>query len=763
MNKIEASGFSASDAALPSNSAFVAEAGGPSLAVKLLQYLRRWKWLILGIAAASMIVGLVLTLLMVPQYSASAEMEIRRENFRITSVQGVEPEAQGIDLEFYQTQYGLLQTRSMAEAVVRALKLENDVVFLETFGADETVAEIKAGGLQATSTAARAERVRVAGDILLAHLTVVPSRLSRLVTVRFTSPSPELSQRVANTWTRVFIETTLERKFEATSYARRFLEERLEQLRRRLEDSERLLVTYASSQGIINLPVPTSGGDGKSTMDKPIVAENLEVLNRELSTGIADRIKAESRLRSAGGSTAESLASQGINTLRARRAELAAEYSKLLTQFEPEYVPARGLAAQIAQIDRALGGEEARIQSTLRATYDAARAREVELTRQVNGLKASLLDVRGRSIQYNIYQREVDTNRQLYDGLLQRYKEIGIAGGVGVNNISIVDPADLPQRPSSPNLVVNLLIALLGGVGLGIAVALVLDQIDESISDPRSVESTFGVPLLGIIPKVESDEIRVELLDRKSALAEAYLSAQTSLSFATSHGTPRSIAVTSTRAAEGKSSTSLALAHSLARAGRRVVLVDADMRSPSVHDLLEVPNHAGLSNYLAGSDDLSALVHHIDEYGIAAMTAGPPPPNAAELLSSDRLGKLLSELSERFDHVIIDVPPVMGLADAPLVARATESTVFVVQSHATGTSAARVAIRRLIDANANLVGILLTKFQIERAHYGAGYEYGYGYGYGYSARETRAPEPVSRDRHTDSVSGPPATRDDARN
>ncbi len=728
MKMIEVSGPPASEAALSASPPFAAEPGMQSLAVKILQYLRRWKWLIFGISVASMIVGLVLTLLMVPQYSASATMEIRRENFRITSVQGVEPETQGVDLEFYQTQYGLLQTRSMAEAVVRALKLENDVAFLETFGADEAVAEIKAGGQQATSAAARAKRVRIAGEILLEHVTIVPSRLSRLVIIKFTSPSPELSQRIANTWARVFIETTLERKFDATSYARRFLEERLEQLRRRLEDSERLLVNYASSRGIINLPVPTPGGDGTSTLDKPIVAENLEVLNRELSTAIADRVKAESRLSSAAGSTAESLASQGMNTLRARRAELAADYSKLLTQFEPEYGPARALAAQIAQIDRALSREETRIQSSLRATAEAARARESELTRQVNALKTALLDVRGRSIQYNIYQREVDTNRQLYDGLLQRYKEIGIAGGVGVNNISIVDNADLPERPSSPNILLNLLIALLGGVGLGIAVALVLDQIDESVSDPRSVEPTFGLPLLGIIPKMDTDDLRGELSDRKSAVAEAYLSAQTSLSFATSHGTPRSIAVTSTRAAEGKSSTSLALAHSLARAGRRVVLVDGDMRSPSVHHLLDLPNQAGLSNYLAGSDDLSVLLHQNEEYGIAAMTAGPPPPNAAELLSSDRLGKLLADLSARFDHAIIDVPPVMGLADAPLIARATESTVFVVQGHGTGTSAARVAIRRLIDANANLVGILLTKFQIERAHYGAGYEYGYGYG-----------------------------------
>ena len=703
------------------------QAPGEPFAIKALHFLRKWRWLVLGFSAVSVLLGLVLTLLATPQYTATTNLEIRRESFRITGTKDVEPDTQAFDSEFYQTQYGLLRTRALSEAVARNLRLENDRKFFEGYGEKFIVDKMKLGGLQATSASARSERARVAGQVLLKRIVVTPTRASRLVSVSFVSPDPVFSQRVANAWSKVFIESTLERKFDATSYARRFLEDRLEQLRKRLEESERLLVSYASQQGIINLPVPMAGGEG-ATVDKPIVAENLEVLNRELSSAIADRVKTQSRLANEGGSTAEALDNTGISTLRTRRAEIAADYSKMLTQFEPQYAPARGLQAQIEQLDRAIAREEGRVTRSIRDNYTAAMARENALKQQVASLKTGLLDVRTRSIQYNIYQREVDTNRQLYDGLLQRYKEIGIAGGVGVNNVSIVDAADLPARPSSPKLLTNLALALLIGIALGSAVALILDQIDESVSDPRSIEKLFGTPLLGIIPKVDGENPRDELRDRKSTLVEAYLSAQSSLGFTTSHGAPKSLAVTSTSAAEGKSTSSFALASMLARSGKRVILIDGDMRSPSVHHLAECRNEVGLSNYLAGNDKLSELIQKDAVDDISVMTAGPLPPNAAELLSGGRLSQLVSELLQQFDHVVIDIPPVMGLADAPLIARAVESVVFVIQSHSTRISGARVAIQRLRDANANIVGTLLTKFQVEKAHYGAGYEYGYGYG-----------------------------------
>lgn len=708
------------------------DAGGASptnvpILVRILRIAKRWRWLLVGAIVAGGVLGLVVTLLLTPKYTAEATLEIQRENDRIVQVQGVEPETGSVDLEFYQTQYGLLRARSLAERVATDLRLFDNPNFYEMFGAREAAEEARAS--RSVSGSQRQRRIEDAADILLRNIDVVPARVSRLVDIRFTSPDAALSAQVVNAWSRHFVEMTLGRRYEATSYARRFLEQRLGQLRQRLEESERALVAYASQQRIINIPSTTATGaaGGQSTTERSLVAEDLSALNQELNEAIAARTTAESRLRGGGGTTSEALQNQAISTLRARRAELAAEHARLLTQFEPEYPPAQALSNQIRELDRSITREETRVRGTLESTYQAARLREASLTRRVQALQEDLLNLRGRSIQYQIYQREVDTNRQLYDALLQRYKEIGVAGGVGVNNISVVDAASVPERPSSPNLIINLILSLMVGGMAGVGLALALEQIDEAISDPSDVERSLGLPLLGAIPQA-GDDAEAELEDRKSSLVDAYLSAQTSLAFTTDHGVPRTLTVTSTRPGEGKTTTSYALARSLARTGRKVILVDADMRSPSLHHIFDIQNNQGLSNYLTGTENLAGMIHRGLPDSIAVLTAGPSPPNAAELLVGERVQKLIQELSDMFDHVILDVPPVMGLADTPLVASQVEGVVFVVESHVTRSSMARVAVKRLQDAQARVLGALLTKFEAKRAHYGYGYDYGYGYG-----------------------------------
>jgi len=702
---------------------------GQPMLMRYLGIVKRWKWLLIGAVVIGAIVGLIVTLLMTPQYSAATTLEIQREENRIVNVQGVEPETGPVDLEFYETQWGLLRSRTLAERVATELRLYSNAAFFEMNGANELAEEVRQSGRRPPAANVRRERVRTAASILLKNLEVAPERLSRLVVIRYTSPDPEFSSRVANAWSRSFIEISLERRYEATSYARGFLEDRLEQLRQRLQESERDLVAYASDERIINVPTATTTGEDVATTERPLIAEDLSTLNRALNEAVAARVEAQSRLRGEGGSTTEALTNQAISDLRSRRAGLAAEYARMTAQFEPSYPPARALGDQIAELDRAISREEARVRSTLQSTYSAAVAREEMLRQRVNGLESQLLDLRGRTIQYNIFQREVDTNRQLYDALLQRYKEIGVAGGVGVNNISIVDPAEVPNAPSSPNLILNLLVSIFIGGLIGAALALALEQIDETISDPRELDAALGLPLLGTIPNSEEDNPTEELDDPKTPIVEAYLSALTRLAFTTEHGVPRTLAVTSTRPGEGKSTTAYALARQLARTSRRVVLVDGDMRSPSLHQMFGQANDRGLSNFLAGDDDVGSMLH-AQPNRPSILLAGPMPPNAAELLTGDRMAKLLRELTARFEHVIVDAPPVMGLADTPLIGSMVEGVVFVVESHETRTSLARVAVGRLKDSNARILGALLTKFQAQKAQYGYGYDYGYGYGEG---------------------------------
>lgn len=696
----------------------------------LRQYLRiavRWRFVILGIIATCVLLGLVVTLLMTPKYMATATIEISREADKVTDLQSVQRESSVSDQEFYQTQYGLLRSRSLSERVAMQLRLIDDPKFFKLFGINgDNIAFQQVDGRYAA--AGRAERKRIAGEVLRRNLTISPTRLSRLVDVSFTSPDATMSASVANAWSESFIQTNLERKVQATSYGRNLLQRQLGQLKERLDQSQRQLVGYASAQRIINLPAQSNSNG--TTSERSIVVDDLAALNAALSQATADRIQAEAHYREAGaaGSSAEALRNQAINTLRQKRAELAADYQRLMTQFEPGYPAAKAIQSQITQIDRSISREESRVSGSIEADFRQAEGRERALKAKVEQLKSSYLDLRRRSIQYNIYQQEVDTNRALYDGVLQRFKEIGVAGSVGVNNISVVDTADVPQKPSSPRLFVNLALALLAGLIVSVATAFALEQIDEAIADPGEIERRLGLPLLGMVPKVEGTTPQEALRDRKSEMVDAFLAINTNLGFTTEHGVPRSIAVTSTRPAEGKSTTSLALATMLARAHRKVILIDGDMRSPSVHYFGGVSHDNGLSNFLTGEDNIASLIFPMTDLGFVAMSAGPIPPNAAELLTGNRLALLISRLLESYDHVVIDSPPVMGLADAPLIASKVEGVVYAVESHGIRSSLVKTALARLTSTNAHIVGGVLTKFEARKAHYGYGYDYGYGYG-----------------------------------
>ena len=694
------------------------------------QYLRialRWRYVLLGAVVGCVFLGLVITFLMTPKYTSTATIEISRESDKVTDFRSVQRETGVADQEFYQTQYGLLQSRSLSERVASQLHLVDNPEFYRTFGVRTSKPAFRLVNGRYLA-AGRADRQRIAGETLLHNVSVSPARLSRLVAINMTSPNPALAAQIANAWADNFIQSNLERKVQATVYGRDLLQRQLAQLKDKLDESQRQLVNYASNQRIITLP--TQSSDGRSTSERSIVADDLSALNASLAQATADRIQSEARFKEAGaaGASTEALRNIAINNLRQRRAELAAEYQRLMTQFEPAYPAAVATKSQIDQLDRGIAREEGRVSGSLLADYREAANRERALQNKVDDLKNSYLDLRRRSIQYNIYQQEVDTNRALYDGVLQRYKEIGVAGGVGINNVVVVDPADVPQRPSSPRLLVNLALAILAGLALGAALALGLEQIDEAIADPTEVERRLGLPLLGSVPNLREGIPRDALLDRKSEMVDAYLAVQANLEFTTEHGVPRSLAVTSTRPAEGKSTTALALATMLARARRKVILVDGDMRSPSVHHLGGVDHKVGLSNYLTGQDDIASMTFEMAEFGFTAMSAGPIPPNAAELLTGARLPLLIARLLETYDHIVIDSPPVMGLADAPLIASRVEGVVYAVESHGIRSSLVKTALARLASANAHIVGGILTKFEARKSHFGYGYEYGYGYG-----------------------------------
>lgn len=691
----------------------------------------KWRWLILSAVIAGLLVGVVATLLMTPIFRGTATLQIEREAPKIVNVQGLQPSEEFQSAEFFQTQYGLLKSYSLAERVVRNLNLVEDPTFLpKKRSATGVGAETNPEFISGQGT-----RIERATDRLMKGLRVNPVRDSKLVKVSFDSPDPVTAARVANAVTANFIQANLERRYEASSFARSFLESRLAQVRQKLEDSERQLAAYATSQQIINVGAtgakidPTGGGP------QSLTATDLDSMNRALAEAQQARILAEQRWRQAqstrGLGLPELQASVTIQKLQDQKATLTAEYQNKLKIFKPEYSAMVQLRAQIDEIDRQLAGNTSSVKDSLQAQYQITLNNEKALTAKVANLKAAFLDLQNRSIRYNIIQRDVDTSRSFYEGLLEREKEVAVAG-VGSNNVSIVDPARIPHRPIRPSAVLNL--ALAGGLGLllGLALAFGLDQLDQSIKSPSDVESKLRLPLLGAIPLVKGNVDPIAALaDPRSAIAEAYTSARTALLLSSAESLPSTLLITSAQPSEGKSTTAAALAQSLAILGNRVLLIDADLRNPSLHKILRRQGHSGFSNLLAGLSTLDAEVQPTESPNLTLLPAGPSPPNPAELLTGGRLRTILAEAAEKFDIVVLDGPPIMGLADAPLLASATAGTVLVIEAGQTGHQMALTALRRIDRGDAHVLGALLTKFDISVSYgYGYGGDYAYDYHYG---------------------------------
>ncbi len=685
----------------------------------------KWWWLIAGIAVACLLAAIVLSLLITPLFRAQATIEVNPEGVQVVGKEIGEVQPNQLDNRgFLNTQVGLLKSRSLAERVARSTNLANNA---DMFDQDQL----------------RPAREAAAAGLVQGSVEIQPQRDSSLITISVESDNPELAARLANAYADNFIQSNMERRYEATSYARNFLQQRIAAVKARLEQSERQLVDYAQKQGIITLTVD-SGGTGSVRQEQSIDAATLIQTNNSLAQAKSDRIAAEQRFRQGAGaqSRAAAISDPTVQALGQQRAQLEAQYQQKLALFKPEFPEMVQLRSQIDSLDKEIARQRSSVSGsasgTLQADYQAALARENALQAKVNEGKAGLMALRERSIQYTILQREVDTNRSLYDALLQRFKEVGVAGGVGANVVSVVDRAQVPGGPFKPNLPLNIMIGLGIGLLLGLGTAFSIEWIDDTIKTPDDVGTKLGLASLGVIPGVAKGlAVREQLEDPRSQISEAYQSVRTALQFSTDHGVPRSLLVTSTRASEGKSSTALALAQTLASLGASVLLIDADLRKPTFRGPSSTSQ--GLSSLLAGSEKVAECVHSTQMERLFLLPSGPIPPNPAELLASARFKEILDEALQRFDHIVIDSPPVLGLADAPMLASSTEGTLMVIEAGAIRRAAALNAVNRLRASEARLMGAILTKFNALKVGYG----YGYGYGYGedaYAYREGDSPK-----------------------
>ncbi len=700
---------------------------GPGAIGEIVRYflalVRRNRWLIAAIIGLAVIAAIAFTMLDTPRYTASASVQI---NDQSEQVLGEELDAQtelnkSSDVErFLNTQLEILRSRALAQRVARRL----DLIGNERFYA---ALELPLPG----QTASEAERREEVISLLQSNMEAVLPRNSRIVTISFSSTDAALSAQIANTFADEFIQANLQRRFDSSAYARSFIGEQLEEARTRLETSEREVNAYARTAGLIRMREVAGDGESGDGGSSSVTTSSLMQINQAANAAKAERIAAEGRWRAEQStplfaSTAV-LANPTVQDLMTRRAELDAELKKNRERYLDDHPSVLQGKAQLATVNQQLNQVAANVRDSIRAQYTAALAAEQRLSAQVEQLQGATLAEQDRAVRYNTLAREADTNRSLYDGLLQRFRELNAAAGIANSNLAIIDRADPPLKPSSPSLPKNLAIALLLGVVVAGVVVFMRDQLDDAIRIPEDVEEKVQLPLLGIIPDSGDISPAEAMADPKSAVAEAYGSLRGALLYSTRQGLPRLMLVTSAQPTEGKSTTAFAIATGFARMGRTVLLIDADMRRPSVHGRIGHDNRKGLSSLLVSQDPADSALVATTIPNFYALPSGPIPPSPTELLTSPRMAALLEEFLGKFDVVICDSPPVLGLADAPALSALADGVVFVIEAERGRRGALKTALKRLRAVNAVLLGAVLTKFDPNKS--GNRYSEYYGYSY----------------------------------
>lgn len=700
----------------------------------VLRVIYQWRWLIAGAVGLGLVLAVVATLLTRPMYRAWVTLQANPPTFQVTdSKNGSQQDYGDVDsYDFVATQVGLLQSRSVAERAAQELNLANDPAVVPR-------------RLPAST------RLDSATSAIAGGLKVIKPEDGQLIKFSVDSTSPGLAASIANAVADGFIDSAIQRRYESSAYARNFLERQITKTRSDLENSERGLVAYAQQQGIINTADPNAKGGSGDT--DSLQGSSLVALNTALSDATAKRISAEGAYRQSLATGPTSDVNQSTQGLQSQVATLQAEYEQKRTFMKPDHPDMVSLRSQIDELERQIVKERAQVSSgrsnSLLADYRSALSSENALKARVAQLKGDVLNLRGRSVQYTILQREVDTNRTLYDGLLQRYKEIGVAGGLGTAPVSIVDRAIAPAGPFKPNLFLNLLFGMGLGLLAGVSSAIGLEFLNDTIKSRQDVRDKLGLSCLGAIPTTPAKTSFVqELKSPTSMVSEAYSAVAAALRFSTESGTPKALLLTSTRSAEGKSSSALGLAQNFARRGQRVLLIDADLRKPAFKAAVE---KGGLSKLLTTDDNLANHVTETQHANLWLLPSGPIPPNPADLLSSGRFRRIVAEATESFETVIIDGPPTLGLADSPLLAAAVGQVLFVVECSKTRTRAAVESLNRLDATGAHIVGALLTKAadgggSNRYNRYGYGNRYGqYGYGNSKVRSEQIAIIPIAAD------------------
>lgn len=628
-----------------------------------------------------------------PIYQATTQILVERQQPRVLETR-VGPAAENYPgEEFYQTQYKLLESPVLVKKVIEKLNLK----------AHPAYSRITAAAEPEAASGARAENRLM--EAVAAGLTVTPVRNSSLVNLSYDSPDPQLAARMVNTFAESFIEYSLDLRFAASQEAARWLQHKLAEARKKLEESEARLNHYKREHHIVALEDKES-----------LTAQKLEHLTKELLAAQTRRLEAETRFKevSEGRPIREVLANPLIQTLKAEEAKIIGQISELSKKYGEKHPRMLQLASELAANRAKIGAEMKQISQSIKNEYKMAQMQEENLRQVLEHQKKATQELSEVGVQYRVLLRDVETNRALYENILKSFKETTATENLPATNIRIIYPATVPEMPVKPKKLRYIMLATVMGAVLGMAAALGLESLDSTLKTPEEVEHWLKLPNLAVIPRLEppaegnSKELPQVMLhhDRQPLLAEAYRRLRTSILFSTPGRAPQVLLVSSTMPLEGKTATAANLAAAMANAEGPVLLVEADLRRPSLHQIFQVEREPGLSNFLVGETN-ELPVRQTAVPRLYLLPCGKIPPNPSELLGSGRMQELLARVRERFARIIVDSPPLLSVTDPAILATMVTGVLLVVKAESVPRRAALAARDQLLEVHAPLLGAVL--------------------------------------------------------
>jgi len=701
------------------------------------------KWTVLACLVTIFSLVAIASLKMTPVYEASGSIAINKPDSGLVNFNN----SPTFSVDYYdptemETEVKILQSDLLALQVVKELALDRRPEFGGKTAALPSSLDLAPDPLQADTGRTTSLLSSFRGSLKVA---LAPN--THIIEVHYRSPDKELAANVVNTLMTTYTENNFKSRFDSTMQASDWLSKQLVDLQMKVETSQEKLVHYQKEHEILGI-------DDKQN----ITTAKLDELNKALTTAESERMDKESIYRLVQSGDTETIASAAnvldsagagstsqsglLETLRAKEADLKIQAAELNTQFGPSYPKLAQINNQLKEVDAELLAETRKVGGKIKGQYMAALQRENMLHDALEKQKQEANKLNESAIEYSLLKRDLDTNRQLYEGLLEKLKEAGVSAGLRSNNFRIVDVARVPTGPIEPNIPRNLSFAFMLGLTSGVGLAFLLEGLDNTVRTTEQAQMISGLPPLGMIPLgsrtareganskrlvIATSKEAVELITQvrpQSQMAESYRALRTSLLLSNLGAPPKVIMVTSALPQEGKTTTSINCAVVLAQKGIRVLLIDADLRRPSIHKTLGMGPRSGLSNVLTGSATLEqAITRSTVLPNLSILPAGTPPPNPAELLASTNMRDVLEQLRGQYDHIVVDTPPTLSVTDAVVLSPRADAIVLVIRSGQTTKQALRRSRDILMQVNAKVSGVLLNAVDLSSPDYYYYYEY----------------------------------------